>query len=199
VTSPAAGVTHVNVLLPAHYNRSSSRRYPVVYLLHGAGGSYSDWAGTATAAGQPQGGDVVSRVGTLPIIVVMPDCGAVVGRAGAAKYAPAPPGLFGYLGTFSGAPDNDLIDSTVNWYTVFNARGPSTTPDNRCTFDDPFTTDAKNSASYSYDNDPTYGPAISRASSCSWRRATARRRRQKLTPIRVWSRARVRSSASSTT
>src|SRR4051812_26333217 len=34
-----------NVLLPADYKRGSSknRRYPVLYLLHGLGGSAADW------------------------------------------------------------------------------------------------------------------------------------------------------------
>ena len=37
--SPAVGVTHVNVLLPVGYGRDPARRYPVLYLLHGALGS----------------------------------------------------------------------------------------------------------------------------------------------------------------
>jgi S-formylglutathione hydrolase FrmB len=192
--------------------RGGARRYPVLYLLYGASGSYADWAGTATALGQPQGGEVVSLVGTLPIIVVMPDdtgygsytdwygisakdaatrpvprapawetyhiselipwvdstfateasatgrviAGLSSGGAGAAKYATAHPGLFGYVGTFSGALDNDLVDSSINWYNVSNARDASTVPDDRCTFGDPFTADAENSAYSWYDNDPTY-------------------------------------------
>src|ERR1700722_13017700 len=43
MTSPAIGVTRVNVLLPVGYDARSSRRYPVLYLLHGALGSYADW------------------------------------------------------------------------------------------------------------------------------------------------------------
>jgi len=215
LASPAVGVTHVNVLLPEHYDPHAARRYPVLYLLHGANGSYADWARVTSAGGEPQGGDVVARVGSLPIIVVMPDdtgfgsytdwygistedaakrpapstpawetyhvdelipwvdstfatqasasgraiAGLSSGGAGAAKYATAHPGLFGYLGTFSGALDNDLVDSTVNWYTVLNGRNSSTTPDNRCTFGDPFPQDAGNSAYYWYDNDPTYEAA----------------------------------------
>src|SRR6185295_3339968 len=30
--------THVNVLLPPHYHRDRGRRYPVLYLFHGAFG-----------------------------------------------------------------------------------------------------------------------------------------------------------------
>ena len=212
MTSPAVGVTHVNVLLPAGYDRRASRRYPVLYLLHGALGSYTDWASGVTAAGQPQGGRVQSLVGTLPVIVVMPDdspngsytdwygisardrasdqlvptpawetyhigelvpwvdatfateattagraiAGLSSGGAGAAKYATAHPGLFGFVGTFSGALDNDLVDSTINWYVSSNSLNPKSTPDDRCTFGDPFTSDEKNSAYYWYDNDPTY-------------------------------------------
>ena len=33
-----------NVILPADYRASSVTRYPVLYLLHGFGGHYSDWA-----------------------------------------------------------------------------------------------------------------------------------------------------------
>jgi putative tributyrin esterase len=32
-----------NVILPADYRASSATRYPVLYLLHGLGGHYSDW------------------------------------------------------------------------------------------------------------------------------------------------------------
>ena len=32
-----------NVILPADYRTSSASRYPVLYLLHGLGGHYSDW------------------------------------------------------------------------------------------------------------------------------------------------------------
>ena len=35
---------NVNVYLPAGYDASSDRLYPVVYLLHGLYGGYSDWA-----------------------------------------------------------------------------------------------------------------------------------------------------------
>ncbi len=62
--SPALGsTTHVNVLLPDGY-AGSTKRYPVLYLLHGYGGSYADWARQT---------DIVSFVHKLPLIVVMPD------------------------------------------------------------------------------------------------------------------------------
>jgi len=215
MTSPAVGVTHVNVLLPAGYNSRAPRRYPVLYLLHGALGSYTDWASRVTAAGQPQGGNVQSLVGTLPVIVVMPDdspdgsytdwyglstkdaaevpppptpawetydidelipwvdatfptqatasgraiAGLSSGGGGAAKYAAAHPGIFGFVGTFSGALDNDLVDSTINWYAASNGLNPTSRPDDRCTFGDPYRTNANNAAYYWHDNDPTYEAA----------------------------------------
>jgi S-formylglutathione hydrolase FrmB len=55
----------VRVLLPRGYGRNK-RRYPVLYLLHGAGGSYSTWTdfGAAARITKP-----------YPMIVVMPDGG----------------------------------------------------------------------------------------------------------------------------
>jgi diacylglycerol O-acyltransferase / trehalose O-mycolyltransferase len=60
------GTQKVNVLLPDGYATSPKRRYPVLYLLHGAGGSYADWA---------QHG-VAKALGSLKAIVVMPDGGS---------------------------------------------------------------------------------------------------------------------------
>jgi S-formylglutathione hydrolase FrmB len=51
------------VLLPEAYT-TSQRRYPVLYLLHGLGGDYTDWT-TRT--------NLAEYVRTLPLIVVMPD------------------------------------------------------------------------------------------------------------------------------
>ena len=68
----------VAVYLPASYESSGERRYPVLYLLHGIGGTQVDWTGA------PQGGsswhtiqDVMDR-GTsaarfAEMIVVVPD------------------------------------------------------------------------------------------------------------------------------
>src|SRR6267378_4411486 len=56
---------HVDVLVPRGYDPSSSTRYPVLYLLHGALGSYRDW---------PAHG-VEGLVGDTRMIVVMPDDG----------------------------------------------------------------------------------------------------------------------------
>jgi S-formylglutathione hydrolase FrmB len=60
-----AGVVHADVLLPPGY--TTARRYPVLYLLHGGGGSFGDWLTR---------GDAERIVGDLPLIVVMPEGGA---------------------------------------------------------------------------------------------------------------------------
>ena len=54
-----------NIILPADYETSGDKRYPVLYLLHGLSGSYTNWAnfGASRAA---RG---------LDLIVVMPDGG----------------------------------------------------------------------------------------------------------------------------
>jgi diacylglycerol O-acyltransferase / trehalose O-mycolyltransferase len=57
--------TGVRVLLPAGYEEST-RRYPVLYLLHGAFGNETDWTKV---------GDAEAITAGLPVIVVMPDGG----------------------------------------------------------------------------------------------------------------------------
>src|SRR5690349_25092916 len=39
-----------NVILPADYDASPSTRYPVLYLLHGLDGHYSDWVSRTNLA-----------------------------------------------------------------------------------------------------------------------------------------------------
>ena len=53
-----------NVILPPDYRASSVTRYPVLYLLHGFGGHYSDWA-TRT--------NVADYAAQYRMIVVMPE------------------------------------------------------------------------------------------------------------------------------
>jgi S-formylglutathione hydrolase FrmB len=55
--------TMFDVLLPDGY-ASTTRRYPVLYLLHGSGGSYSDWVRNT---------DIAQYARSLPLIVVMPE------------------------------------------------------------------------------------------------------------------------------
>jgi S-formylglutathione hydrolase FrmB len=65
-TPELARPTHVRVLLPAGYASHPKRRYPVLYLLHGASGNQTDW----TTQGQAE-----PLTAKLPLIVVMPDGG----------------------------------------------------------------------------------------------------------------------------
>jgi diacylglycerol O-acyltransferase/trehalose O-mycolyltransferase len=58
------GLQRVNVLLPAGYDPSGRTRYPVLYLLHGAGGDHRTWIERDGAAAVP---------GDVPVIAVMPD------------------------------------------------------------------------------------------------------------------------------
>ena len=53
-----------NVILPPDYRASSATRYPVLYLLHGFGGHYSDWV-TRT--------NVADYAAQYRMIVVMPE------------------------------------------------------------------------------------------------------------------------------
>ena len=64
-TPALAQDTHVRILLPEGYD-PSAHRYPVLYLLHGCCDDYRSWSDK---------GDVEKIVGSLPLIVVMPDGG----------------------------------------------------------------------------------------------------------------------------
>jgi S-formylglutathione hydrolase FrmB len=55
-------VQPVDVLLPPRYDASGRTRYHVLYLLHGAGGSYHSWID----------GHLTPRLGKMPVITVMP-------------------------------------------------------------------------------------------------------------------------------
>ena len=59
--------TRVRVLLPAGYAADPDRRYPVLYLLHGADSDYRSWT---------RYGDAEAITAHAPMIVVMPDGGA---------------------------------------------------------------------------------------------------------------------------
>ena len=66
IDAPSIGrKTAYNVILPADYETSGDKRYPVLYLLHGYTGNYGNWAGMG--AGRAAMG--------LDLIVVMPDGG----------------------------------------------------------------------------------------------------------------------------
>jgi S-formylglutathione hydrolase FrmB len=59
--------TRVRVLLPTGYAAAPSRRYPVLYLLHGADSDYRSWT---------RYGDAQAITARAAMIVVMPDGGA---------------------------------------------------------------------------------------------------------------------------
>lgn len=61
-----AGVQPVYVLLPKGYDPSGATRYPVLYLLHGFTGDYTDYV---------DGLEIERIVGDRQVIVVMPDGG----------------------------------------------------------------------------------------------------------------------------
>lgn len=60
--------TRVRVLLPEGYDAAPRRRYPVLYLLHGANGNERDWS-------TPALGNAEAITDGVPLIVVMPDGG----------------------------------------------------------------------------------------------------------------------------
>jgi S-formylglutathione hydrolase FrmB len=64
-TDALAEPTHVRILLPTDY-AETRRRYPVVYLLHGAADDYRSWVDK---------GNADELTAELPVIVVMPDGG----------------------------------------------------------------------------------------------------------------------------
>lgn len=66
-TSGMPVTTHVMVLLPPGYDPAAGRRYPMLLLLHGHGGSYRDWA-------EHHVEQIVDQVDPN-LIVVMPDGG----------------------------------------------------------------------------------------------------------------------------
>jgi enterochelin esterase-like enzyme len=60
------------VYLPPDYAQSDTRHYPVLYMLHGAGGNYTEWSDSFL----PQQLDALILTGVVePMIVVMPDGG----------------------------------------------------------------------------------------------------------------------------
>jgi len=71
--SPIIGESYLyRVYLPPDYQRSPTRRYPVLYMLHGNGGNYTEW----TDSFLPEQVDRLIVAGDIrPMIVVMPDDG----------------------------------------------------------------------------------------------------------------------------
>lgn len=61
-----------NVYLPDGFEQSG-RQYPVVYLLHGLYGRYSDWAGTGSMKGVAD--ELIASGEACPMVIVMPNAG----------------------------------------------------------------------------------------------------------------------------
>ncbi|MEO5874730.1 MAG: alpha/beta hydrolase-fold protein, partial [Streptosporangiaceae bacterium] len=71
VDSPAMGrVTAVRIITPEGWSRTSTRRWPVLYLLHGGAGFYTGWSHNT---------DIEELSAAHGVIVVMPECGTVGG------------------------------------------------------------------------------------------------------------------------
>jgi len=67
IDSPAVGSVQVRLLLPSRFDAKPSTRWPVLYLLTGKGGSYSDWGRYTDAA---------ALTAPTDLLVVMPEGGA---------------------------------------------------------------------------------------------------------------------------
>jgi S-formylglutathione hydrolase FrmB len=55
-----------NVYLPPSYSANTTKKYPVLYLLHGMGGSYNDWKNWGMQS-------IVDNAGGKEMIIIMPD------------------------------------------------------------------------------------------------------------------------------
>jgi enterochelin esterase-like enzyme len=72
-TSPIIGEDFsYRVYLPPGYMRETSRRYPVLYMLHGSGGNYTEWSDSFL----PEQADRMIASGEIPpMIIAMPGDG----------------------------------------------------------------------------------------------------------------------------
>jgi len=68
IESPSVGTVKVRLLLPAGFDpeAEAKARWPVLYLLHGAGNDYTSWTRET---------DVEALTADLPLLVVMPEAG----------------------------------------------------------------------------------------------------------------------------
>jgi enterochelin esterase-like enzyme len=73
LTSPIIGEDFsYRIYLPPDYQTRPQRRYPVLYMLHGNGGNYTEW----TDSYLPEQADRMMTAGEIPpFIIVMPDDG----------------------------------------------------------------------------------------------------------------------------
>lgn len=66
IESPAVGLQKVRLLVPEGFDAQPSTRWPQLFLLHGAYGSYRDWT---------QFTDIEELTASRDVVVVMPDAG----------------------------------------------------------------------------------------------------------------------------
>jgi S-formylglutathione hydrolase FrmB len=59
IESPAVGTAKVRLLLPPAFETRTDERFPVLYLLHGGGGKYTDWTKNTDVATHTAGADVI--------------------------------------------------------------------------------------------------------------------------------------------
>jgi len=127
--------------------------YIVVMPDDGRDGSYSDWYGMLPGATDPVPSWETYHLSELVPFVdrtfpTIPDrahrfvAGLSSGGGGATKYAIARPGLFGAVGSFSGAVDTDI--DYPNYPNISEALWaitliPGYGPDGHCTWGDPYT------------------------------------------------------------
>ncbi len=55
-----------NVYLPPSYSTDTTKKYPVMYLLHGMGGAYSNWKDMGMQS-------IVDKAGGKEMVIIMPD------------------------------------------------------------------------------------------------------------------------------
>lgn len=55
-----------NVYLPPSYSTDTTKKFPVMYLLHGMGGSYNDWKNMGMQS-------IVDKAGGKEMVIIMPD------------------------------------------------------------------------------------------------------------------------------
>ena len=67
IDAPGVGHTPLRLLLPAGFDADPGRRWPVLYLLHGGDGDFTDWT---------DGSQVKEMTSALDVIVAMPDSGS---------------------------------------------------------------------------------------------------------------------------
>lgn len=65
---------HVNVYVPAEYEKNATKKYPVLYLLHGWGEDENGWSNQGHTANIMDG--LINAGKAVPMIVVM-DCGDI--------------------------------------------------------------------------------------------------------------------------